>query len=85
MFPRVPLFRSSFIVLHALSAILAVALGGCGKPAETPRPSTAAPVQAAPAPPSADSAKELIANSAEWSEFQFTHAAYTLPLKRSAM
>ena len=38
-----------------------------------------------PAPPEAAAAAELIAESAEFSEFQFTNAGYSLPLKSSAM
>lgn len=68
-------------------SVLAIALAtfaSCSKPA-TPARRPAAPVKAAPALPSAEEAKTLIANSAEFSEYEFTNAAATLPLQKSAM
>lgn len=63
-----------------LLALLAAACGGAPeqKKGLTPPAKT-------PPPPALAQAKELIANSPEFSEYQFTKAAYTLPLKRSAM
>lgn len=37
------------------------------------------------APPSAAEAKQIIESSGDFGEFEFTNAAYTLPMKRSAM
>lgn len=62
-------------------AVLALAVA-CGK-GEVPKP--AEPAAKAPPPPAAAEAKRLIASSPEWSEFDFTNAAYTLPMKRSQM
>ena len=68
------------------AALLALALAlGCS--AETPqKPAPAAAEKpATPPPPSVADAKTLIEESAEFSEYQFTNAAYSLLLARSAM
>lgn len=71
---RVPL------LLIAL-AVLAVACGG-----ESPQPATTSSAPpAAPPPPTADQARTLIAAAPEFGDFEFTNAAFTLPLQRSAM
>ena len=68
----------------ALAVSLAL-LASCSKPAVPPPPPAAPAKAAAPAPPSADEAKTLIASSAEFSEYEFTNAATTLPLQKSGM
>jgi hypothetical protein len=60
-------------------------LGSCSKPAAPPPPPPAPAKAAAPAPPSSEEAKTLIANSAEFSEYEFTNAATTLPLLKGSM
>ncbi len=70
---------------NALIAVAMICLA-CGG-AETQSTSTAdakTRPKAAP-PPTVVEAKNVIENSQDWSEYQFTNAAYTLPLKRSAM
>lgn len=68
-------------LLMALVLIVLACNGG-----EKPVTTSAAPAKPkSPAPPTAAAAKDAIANSSEFSEYQFTNAAYTLPLKRSAM
>jgi hypothetical protein len=71
--------------MKTLVPLLALALlASCSKPAPPAAP--AAPAKAAaPVPPTTDEAKTLIANSAEFSEYEFTNAAATLPLQKSAM
>lgn len=69
------------VLVVALSLAL---LAACSKPAAPSPPSEPAKA-AAPAPPSADEAKTLIATSAEFSEYEFTNAAATLPQQQSAM
>jgi hypothetical protein len=63
-----------------LTLLAAVA---CAK-AEAPAPPAAA-AKAALAPPSAEQAKSLIADSPELGDHQFTDASYTLPVKTAAM
>lgn len=62
--------------------LLAFACGRGEPPKPAEQPARAAPP---PLPPAAAEAKEIIASSPEWSEFEFTHAAWTLPMKRSLM
>lgn len=40
---------------------------------------------AAPAPPSPEQARDLIANSADFGEYEFTNAGFTLPVSGAAM
>jgi hypothetical protein len=71
--------------MKVLVPLLALALlASCSKNAPPPPPAASAEA-AAPAPPAADAAKTLIASSPEFSEYEFTNAAATLPLQRSAM
>lgn len=49
------------------------------------KPVTPIPEKPKPAPPSAAEAKQIIESSGDFSEFEFTSSAYTLPTKRSAM
>lgn len=63
---------------------LAVSCGG-SEPATS---TTAPPAAAAPkkaVPPTADETRALLADSAEFSEYQFTNAAYSLPMSRLGM
>lgn len=63
-------------------ALICVSCGG----GETTSTSTVSkPKPKTPPPPSAAEAKGVIENSQDWSEYQFTNAAYTLPMKKSAM
>ena len=66
---------------RALAVLIFLAACTGEKPVEQ-----AAPAQpAAPPPPSAAQARELIANSADFGEFEFTNAGYTLPTSGVAM
>src|SRR5688572_14827016 len=63
--------------------VLMIACGG-----EQPRTETAVTATAAtpaPPPPSSADAQKIIAESPVFSEYEFTNAAYTLPMQRSAM
>jgi hypothetical protein len=65
---------------------LALLTAGCGQPESKPLVTTAtATVKPAAAPPNAEEARELINTSGEFSEYEFTHAAYTLPMAKAAM
>jgi hypothetical protein len=44
---------------------------------------TGAPPAPQVAPPTTDEAQDIVANSPEFSEYQFTHAAYSLPMDAS--
>lgn len=69
------------LLLIALIVMLVLACGG-----ESPQPATTSSAPpAAPPPPTADQARTLIAAAPEFGDFEFTNAAYTLPLQRSAM
>ncbi|HEY0141603.1 MAG TPA: hypothetical protein VGF48_11960 [Thermoanaerobaculia bacterium] len=64
-------------------ALLVVACGG-----ETPQQTATTvttPPPAAPGPPTADQAREIIAKAAEFGDFEFTNAGYSIPLQRSMM
>lgn len=63
-------------------ALLVVACGGNETAQQT---TTTAPAPARPAPPTADQAREIIAGAAEFGDFEFTNAGYSLPLQRSMM
>lgn len=65
---------------------LAFLLAACG--GETPQTATTAttaPAPAAPAPPTAEEARRIIAGAAEFGDFEFTNAGYSLPMLRSMM
>lgn len=72
------------VALLLLLAVAAACGGGSEQTSTSTQPPTP-PKPAAPPPPSPDEARTLIANSPEFSEFQFTHAAYTLPMQHPAM
>jgi hypothetical protein len=75
--------RPSIRIIAAL--VCALLAAACPHPeAPAPKPAAAAP-KPAPAPPTADEAKQLLAGSPEFSEYEFTNAATTLPLQKSAM
>ena len=60
------------------SAIVLLLVLGCGGEKSTPPP--AAPPK--PTPPTIEQARTLVAESPEFSEYQFTNAAYSLPMDR---
>lgn len=65
-------------------AFICVCCSGSEAPPTTSS-AAAKPRAKTPPAPSAVEAKNLVENSQEWSEYQFTNAAYTLPMKKSAM
>ena len=66
--------------------ILMVLLVGCGGGEREQQPAPlAAPPSPALAPPTVEEARTLIAGSPEFSDYQFTNAAYSLPMIESAM
>lgn len=71
-----------------ITPLMLLTLFACGK-GEVPQTATTATPANAPAPalapPTADQARTIIESSQDWSEYEFTSAAYTLPLKRDAM
>jgi hypothetical protein len=68
--------KRAFIALLLLAA--------CSK--EPAPPTTTAAEQAkTPPPPSAEQARELIAKSSDFSEFEFTHAGISIPVSAAAM
>jgi len=72
------------LILPMMMVALMVSCGSPEQPAATT--SSAAPAEAPKAaPPSAADAKQIVASSPEFSEYEFTNAAFTLPMKRSAM
>jgi hypothetical protein len=64
--------------------VIALLLAACGQeqPATTTTTQTTAPQVP---PPSIDDARKIIQSSMEFGEFQFTDAAYSLPVSHSAM
>jgi len=69
-----------------LSLVMLVLLVSCGSPEQPPATTSSAPPPAPQAaPPSAQDAKQILGASPEFSEYEFTNAAFTLPMKRSAM
>src|SRR3954469_15461668 len=73
--------------MKRIAAILVLLAVSCGSPEQQTTTTTAtiaAPTPPAPAP-SAQDAKQLIAASPEFSDYEFTNAAFTLPMKRSGM
>jgi hypothetical protein len=68
----------------SLAVLIAIGCGGAERPQEATAP-PAARQPATPPPPALAEAQTLIANSAEFSEYEFTNAAYTLPMQQSAM
>lgn len=70
--------RRKVLAPLARAALLLLA-SACGKP-EPPAKATVASVAAVPTPPTLGEAKTLIAGSPEFSDFEFTNAALTIPL-----
>ncbi|MBV8518028.1 MAG: hypothetical protein JO197_11565 [Acidobacteria bacterium] len=69
-------------------AFLLIFLAACGghEPAATNTSTTTAPAKpATPPPPTVAEAKTLLENAPELGEFQFTDAAYSLPMQTSVM
>ncbi len=71
--------RSLVIVLSLLVS------GACGGHEQPTNASAPAPAAKLPPPPTVTEAKSLIANSPEFSDFEFTNAAFTLATSRNAM
>jgi len=63
---------------------IAMLLVACGKEQPTTTTTETTTPQTTP-PPSADDARKIIQSSMEFGEFQFTDAAYSLPVSHSAM
>lgn len=59
--------------------LLWIACGG-----EAPAPTTTA-APPAPAPPSPEEAQSIVSTAPDFSDYQFTRAAYSLPVSRAAM
>ena len=71
--------------MKVVLSMMVMLLVACGSP-EPPATTSTAPAPAPKAaPPNAQDAKQLIASSPEFSDYQFTNAAFTLAMKRSAM
>lgn len=64
---------------HAL--VIFLIFVACRAPEPARMTSTAAPAKPAVAPPSAADAQRIVAASAEFSDYEFTNASVTLPLK----
>ena len=69
--------------MRKLLIAIVFVLGACSGEQKTQ--TTAAAKPKTPPPPTTAEAKEIVANSPDFSEYQFTNAAYTLPMKKSAM
>lgn len=63
-------------------ALLLLVLACAG---EKPPAAPAKPAPALPPPPTAEQARAIIADSPELGEYQFTNAAYSLPMQRGMM
>lgn len=61
--------------------LIALLFVACSKPAAVEKPA----VKPAPTPPTLAEAKQIIESSSDFSEFEFTNSAFTLPMKRSMM
>lgn len=71
---------------YASLFLLLISFASCTKETAPPAPQTAtAPPAPKVAAPSIDEAKSVIEASPAWSEYEFTNAAYSLPMKRAAM
>lgn len=70
-----------------LSLTLTLLCVGCAAPETRPTPPTVTSAAAKPslALPTQEQARDLINTSGEFSQFEFTNAAYTLPMRRAAM
>lgn len=69
-----------------IAFLLVIALTGCGRPEAAKSPAkTATSPRPAVAPPTTAEAQSIVAGSSDFGEYQFTNAAYTLPLSRPAM
>ena len=73
--------------MKVMAVLLGLMVVACGERPAAPTQNAGGPKPApAPAaPPTLEEARALLAGSAEFSEYQFTNAAYTLPLSRQAM
>ena len=66
----------------SFALLLALACGG-QEPATTQTAAAQPSPPPLPPPPAADAARDLVARSPEFSEYQFTFAAYSLPMQQS--
>ena len=66
-----------------MTVLFMVLVAACNAPEQRTTGTPAAP--ATVAPPSSQEAKQVITSSQDWSEYQFTNAAVTIPMNRSAM
>jgi hypothetical protein len=73
--------------MKTLTLAAAILLVACGGPERTTTPTTTSDTSSAPkaAPPSAAEAKQIIGSSPDFSDYEFTNAAFTLPMQRSTM
>lgn len=67
-----------------IALLLTLALTGCGQPEQKPAATATAAKPATP-PPTAAEAQSIVADSPDFGEYEFTNAAYTLPMSRAAM
>ncbi|MEA2569028.1 MAG: hypothetical protein QOI24_1029 [Acidobacteriota bacterium] len=70
--------------MKRIAMLVVLMIVACSK-TEAPAPKVAAPAKPALAAPTTDAARELVTTSGEFSQYEFTNAAYTLPLRKSAM
>ncbi|MGZ4810405.1 MAG: hypothetical protein ACXV7D_13855, partial [Thermoanaerobaculia bacterium] len=72
--------------MKALTLVTAMLLVACGGPERQTTTTTSEPASAPKAaPPSAAEAKQIIGSSPDFSDYEFTNAAFTLPMLRSSM
>ena len=72
--------------MREIAVLLALFAFACGSPEGQQTTTTAVPpAKPQVAPPSTQEAKRIIGSSLEFSDYEFTNAAFTVPMKRSAM
>jgi hypothetical protein len=69
----------------ALLLVIVAFLGACGGSETPPIADTAPAPPATLPPPAADQARELVAGSAEFGEYEFTNAGFTTPVSGASM
>ena len=69
----------------AVALVLLAACGGSDEKPISDQSTTTAAKPAPPMPPSPQQARELIANSAEFGEYEFTNAGFTTPVSGATM
>jgi hypothetical protein len=70
--------------MKRIAMLIVLLIVACSK-TETPAPKVASPAKPVLAAPTTDAARELVTTSGEFSQYEFTNAAYTLPMRKSAM